>query len=57
MTVLTITGLRGGYAEYSAIGATDVAPKPATLDHVQAAAVPLAAQTTANFRALFRKAL
>ncbi len=45
------TGLRGGYAEFIALGAHEVAAKPATLDHVQAAAVPLAALT--GWQALF----
>ncbi|MET0390966.1 MAG: NADP-dependent oxidoreductase [Polyangiales bacterium] len=36
---------RGGYAEYVALAAALCAPKPSTLDHVQAAAVPLAALT------------
>ncbi|MFI9237155.1 NADP-dependent oxidoreductase [Streptomyces sp. NPDC053079] len=34
-----------GYAEYVAVPSRQVARKPATLDHVQAAAVPLAALT------------
>ncbi len=35
----------GAYAEYIAIKATDAAHKPAALDHIQAAAVPLTALT------------
>lgn len=35
----------GGYAEYAVARATEVAPKPATLDYPHAAAVPLAAIT------------
>jgi NADPH:quinone reductase-like Zn-dependent oxidoreductase len=35
----------GSYAEYVAVRGADVAPKPASLDHVQAAAVPHAALT------------
>ncbi len=36
---------RGGYAEYVAIPAIEVARKPRTLDYVQAAALPIAART------------
>jgi NADPH:quinone reductase-like Zn-dependent oxidoreductase len=35
----------GAYAEYSIVGEDEVALKPSKLDHVQAAAVPLAALT------------
>src|SRR5262247_1495589 len=35
----------GGAAEYVAVRAADLAPKPKTLDHAQAAAVPLSALT------------
>ncbi len=35
----------GGYAEYIAVKASDAARKPAGLDHIHAAAVPLAALT------------
>jgi NADPH:quinone reductase-like Zn-dependent oxidoreductase len=35
----------GGAAEYVAVRAVDLAPKPKTLDHAQAAAVPLSALT------------
>lgn len=35
----------GGAAEYIAINAADLAPKPASLDFVQAATVPLSALT------------
>lgn len=41
----------GAYAEYIAVNASEVAPKPNTLDHVQAAAVPLGALTA--WQALF----
>jgi NADPH:quinone reductase-like Zn-dependent oxidoreductase len=36
---------RGGYAEYALVKAVEGAAKPASLDHVHAAAVPLAALT------------
>ncbi|WP_207479919.1 NADP-dependent oxidoreductase [Arenibaculum pallidiluteum] len=36
---------RGAYAEYAVVKAVEMAAKPASLDHVQAAAVPLAALT------------
>lgn len=39
------------YAEYVAVAVSDLAPKPKTLDHVHAAAVPLAALTA--WQALF----
>jgi len=35
----------GTYAEYIAVRASEIAPKPASLDHIHAAAVPLAALT------------
>jgi NADPH:quinone reductase-like Zn-dependent oxidoreductase len=35
----------GGYAEYAVATAEEIAPKPGSLDHVHAAAVPLAALT------------
>src|ERR1051326_8000747 len=35
----------GGAAEYVVVRAADLAPKPGTLSHVEAAAVPLAALT------------
>ena len=35
----------GAYAEYASVPETDLAPKPESLDHVQAAAVPLVALT------------
>ncbi|HWP34170.1 MAG TPA: NADP-dependent oxidoreductase [Thermodesulfobacteriota bacterium] len=41
----------GAYAEFIAVRAAELAPKPASLDHVQAAAVPLAALTA--WQALF----
>lgn len=36
----------GGYADFVAAPASDLAPKPKSIDHVHAAAVPLAALTT-----------
>ena len=33
---------QGAYAEYAAVSATEVAPKPNTIDHSTAAAIPLA---------------
>jgi len=47
------TGLLGGYAEYAAINAGFLTAKPKSLDHVQAASVPLAAMT--GWQALFDK--
>jgi NADPH:quinone reductase-like Zn-dependent oxidoreductase len=44
-------GAGGAYAEYTVSPATDVAPKPRSLSHVQAAAVPLVALTA--WQALF----
>jgi NADPH:quinone reductase-like Zn-dependent oxidoreductase len=41
----------GGYAEYVAVPAARVAPKPSSLDYVQAAAMPIAALTA--WQALF----
>src|SRR3954470_15492142 len=41
----------GGAAEYVAVRAEDLAPKPRTLDHIHAAAVPLSALTA--WQALF----
>jgi len=35
----------GAYAEYIAVRAREIAPKPASLDHIHAASVPLAALT------------
>jgi NADPH:quinone reductase-like Zn-dependent oxidoreductase len=35
----------GAYAEYIAVRAAEIAPKPASLDHIHAASVPLAALT------------
>lgn len=40
-----LTPDRGGYAEFAAVKAADCAAKPKTLDHLHAAAVPLAALT------------
>ncbi len=45
------TGLMGGYAEYIAVAAAALARKPTSLDHIQAASVPLAALT--GWQALF----
>jgi len=44
----------GGYAEYAVAKETEVAPKPRTLDHVHAAAVPVAGLTA--WQALFEVA-
>jgi NADPH:quinone reductase-like Zn-dependent oxidoreductase len=44
-------GRNGAYAEYVAVKASELAKKPVSLDHVQAAAVPLAALTA--WQALF----
>ena len=44
----------GSAAEFIAVHAEDLAPKPKTLDHIQAAGVPLAALTA--WQALFRHA-
>jgi NADPH:quinone reductase-like Zn-dependent oxidoreductase len=41
----------GAYAEYIAVRASEIAPKPKSLDHVHAAAIPLAALTA--WQALF----
>jgi NADPH:quinone reductase-like Zn-dependent oxidoreductase len=43
--VFAMVGLLGAYAEHVAIKPGITAPKPANLDHVQAASVPLAALT------------
>jgi len=45
----------GSAAEFLAVRAEDLAPKPKTLDHIQAAAVPLAALTA--WQALFSHAM
>jgi NADPH:quinone reductase-like Zn-dependent oxidoreductase len=51
-----ISGLRdGAAAEYLAVEARDVAPKPKTLDHVAAAAIPQAGLT--SWQALFDRGL
>jgi NADPH:quinone reductase-like Zn-dependent oxidoreductase len=47
------TGLLGGYAEYAAVNAAFLTAKPKSLDHIQAASVPLAAMT--GWQALFDK--
>lgn len=52
-SVYAMTGLLGAYAEHVAIKAAIAAPKPASLDHVHAASVPLAALTA--FQALFEQ--
>ena len=44
----------GAYAEYIAVRANELAPKPVSLDHAHAAAVPLAALTA--WQALFENA-
>lgn len=41
----------GAYAEYAVVDASDLAPKPTTIDHLQAAVVPTAALTA--WQALF----
>lgn len=41
----------GGYAEYIAVRASEIARKPASLDHIQAAAIPLVGLTA--WQALF----
>ena len=43
--VFAMTGLRGAFKEVVAVKADQVAPKPTSIDHVHAAAVPLAALT------------
>ena len=48
------TSMTGTYAEYIAVPAAAIAGKPASVDHVQAAAVPLVAGTA--FRSLFDSA-
>jgi NADPH:quinone reductase-like Zn-dependent oxidoreductase len=50
-TVFVMTGLLGACAEYVAVKAAFAAPKPAKLDPVHAASVPLAALTA--YQALF----
>jgi NADPH:quinone reductase-like Zn-dependent oxidoreductase len=40
--------VRGGYAEYAVAAEKNIAPKPASLDFIQAAAVPVAARTAWN---------
>lgn len=40
-----LPGDRGGYAEFTAVSAACCAPKPRSLDHIHATAVPLAALT------------
>lgn len=49
--VFAMTTIMGGYAEYVALDAATVVKKPAALDFVQAASVPLAALTA--WQALF----
>ena len=44
-SVYAMIGLMGAYAEHVAIKAEIAAPKPASLDHVHSASVPLAALT------------
>ncbi|HTV80707.1 MAG TPA: NADP-dependent oxidoreductase [Steroidobacteraceae bacterium] len=52
-TIYAMPGLgRGGYAEYALVKVSEAAPKPESLDAVQAAAVPLAALTA--WQGLFR---
>lgn len=47
-------GRQGAYAEYVAVEARDLAPKPRSIGHVEAAAVPLAALTA--WQSLFDEA-
>jgi NADPH:quinone reductase-like Zn-dependent oxidoreductase len=52
-SIYAMPGLgRGGYAEYALVKATEAAPKPQSLDAIQAGAVPLAALTA--WQGLFR---
>jgi NADPH:quinone reductase-like Zn-dependent oxidoreductase len=52
-SVYAMPGLgRGGYAEYALVKVTEAAPKPVSLDAIQAGAVPLAALTA--WQGLFR---
>jgi len=51
--VFAMVGLWGAYAEYVAVSAEIVAPKPKSMDFVQAASVPLAALTA--WQGLFDK--
>jgi NADPH:quinone reductase-like Zn-dependent oxidoreductase len=51
MAMLPISGKGGGYAQYAAVSADLVAPRPSNLDAAHAAAVPLAALTA--YQALF----
>ena len=43
--VLTVPPQHGSYAEFISVPATNIAGKPVSLNHIEAAAVPLAAQT------------
>jgi NADPH:quinone reductase-like Zn-dependent oxidoreductase len=43
--MLSVPRTTGGYAEYVAVPSLSIAPKPATLSHIEAAAVPVAALT------------
>lgn len=52
--VYAMLGATGGYAEYAVVEETAVAGKPRTLDHVHAAAVPVAGLTA--WQALFEVA-
>jgi NADPH:quinone reductase-like Zn-dependent oxidoreductase len=52
-SIYAMPGLgRGGYAEYALVKVTEAAPKPVSLDVIQAGAVPLAALTA--WQGLFR---
>jgi NADPH:quinone reductase-like Zn-dependent oxidoreductase len=44
----------GAYAQYATVPAADLAPKPGTIDHMHAAAIPLVALTA--WQAMFDKA-
>ena len=52
-SVYAMIGLMGAYAEHVAIKAAIAAPKPASLDHVHSASVPLAALTA--YQGLFEQ--
>jgi NADPH:quinone reductase-like Zn-dependent oxidoreductase len=43
--MLTVPPQQGTYAEFVSVPAANIATKPVSLNHIEAAAVPLAAQT------------
>ncbi len=47
--LVNFPGLPSGYADYAVVPAADLARKPATLGHVEAAAVPMAGLTAFQF--------